>query len=186
MLLKWLAYVKICEKKWVKMNKFKQSLSSPLAMFGVFLVGLFLYVALSLGYTRAVDVRVKYVIDGDTVIAYYKKRRIKIRLFGIDAPESTQRYGKASRNYLKKLLRNGPIKLVVKEKDKYNRYLGILYVSGKDVNAMMVKAGAAWAYQFYSNAYVRLQKQAKAKRLGLWKDKNPQNPYKYRKGHKWK
>lgn len=172
----------------MKKRKFnlKAFINRPKAAFIAFVFVLLAYVGLSLGYTVPKTVKILYVIDGDTVIARLHKKRIKIRLFGIDAPESTQKYGQASKRYLQKLVAKSSVKLVIKDRDKYGRYLGVLHKNGNDINRLMVKAGAAWAYKFYTKAYVSEEKRARRLRLGLWKQKNPMNPYKYRKGHKWK
>jgi len=49
--------------------------------------------------------KVVKVIDGDTVdILTLKKQKIRVRLLDIDAPESRQAYGNASRKYLASLI----------------------------------------------------------------------------------
>lgn len=52
----------------------------------------------------AFDAKVIKVSDGDTITALQGKQQIKIRLFGIDAPELKQLYGKKSKRFLSNLI----------------------------------------------------------------------------------
>jgi len=53
---------------------------------------------------------------------------------------------------------------------RYGRTVGRVYVGSEDVNAEMVKQGAAWVYRKYAKdpSLYRLEEQAKAARRGLW------------------
>ncbi|EGT1096451.1 nuclease, partial [Campylobacter jejuni] len=48
-----------------------------------------------------------------------------------------------------------------------------------------VSKGYAWADTYYSNAYIKEQENAKKNHLGLWKEGNPIEPYKWRKHNKF-
>lgn len=159
-------------------------LSRPKIALACFFVILFTYLLANLGYAKRQDIRVLYVIDGDTIIAKLGGKKVHIRLFGIDAPESKQVFGKQARRYLLHFLRNARTKVWVINEDKYNRLVGVLYQNGRDVNAQMVEAGAAWAYTFYTNKYAKAQASAKAHRRGLWANPKAQEPYIFRKRHK--
>ena len=54
--------------------------------------------------------------------------------------------------------------------DRYGRTLGRVYVGDVDVNAAMIRKGAAWVYEGYNKdpAFPSLQAQARRRRLGLW------------------
>jgi len=108
-------------------------------------------------------INVTRVVDGDTVDAdidlgfgmTYKKQRI--RLMGIDTPESRTRdltekfYGKLSKQYLKDILSLGEVRLVSHDKGKFGRILGELFVMFDgdvevNVNQKMIEEGHAVAY----------------------------------------
>lgn len=150
------------------------------------------------------------VVDGDTVVAYDKDgKKMRIRLFGIDAPEKDQEFGDSAKYFLiEQLERTRPIKVVLEEledehregyknykKDKYHRYIGTLIgtnqSTGEDVNInqKMVESGFAWAYPEYipdfqtQTIYISLQDYARSNHKGLWINPNPQNPHDYRVEH---
>lgn len=137
--------------------------------------------------SREISGEVMKVYDGDTITLLHDNKRLKIRLYGIDAPESNQSYGKESQENLLSLcpLRSQAT-LKIKDKDKYGRIIAIVLCNGIDVNAEQVKNGYAWAYEEYSFAYVANQVIARANRLGLWSEKNPIKPSDFRKQHKEK
>ncbi|MBQ3340312.1 MAG: thermonuclease family protein [Kiritimatiellae bacterium] len=65
----------------------------------------------------------------------------KIRLYGIDAPESHQAFGQKSKHHLSSLVFGKDVRVAYKSRDKYGRILGTVYVDGKDVNLEMIRAG---------------------------------------------
>lgn len=126
----------------------------------------------------------KSVSDGDTIVLLSKGEEIKVRFYGIDAPESAQEYGQFCKNMLINLLKNKEIKLEIKDKDKYGRVVGIVYANGEDINKTIVRNGCAWSYQNYTKKYLDDEKYARENKLGLWQGKNPQNPRDFRLNHK--
>ena len=98
-------------------------------------------------------------------------RPIKIRLGEIDAPElSGQPYGTQAKQQLSDLVFGRPARVVVQDTDRYGRTVGRVYVGGFDVNAEMVRRGAAWVYRQYAKdqSLYRLEADAKAAKRGLW------------------
>ena len=127
------------------------------------------------------------VYDGDTITLLHNNENLKIRLYGIDAPESNQSYGKESQENLLNLCPlDSQATLKIKDKDKYGRIVGIVQCEGIDVNAKLVENGFAWAYREYSNAYTHLEIKARAEKRGLWKQNNPVKPSEFRKNQKEK
>lgn len=130
---------------------------------------------------------VEHVSDGDTIIVMTKYgERIKVRLYAIDAPEKAQPYGPQSTGILKNIVLNHHVALNVINTDRYGRKVAIVYVDGEDVNAMMIKLGAAWHYRYYDrssnyNYYEKLESDARNGRKGLWNRDNPTPPWQYRK-----
>lgn len=153
----------------------------------VFLIVLAFFFILNSCSTHEANLQGKVirVVDGDTIeLLDQNKKRHKIRFFGIDAPESNQAYGLKSKQFLASLVAGKEVKIHTKEKDKYGRILGIVYLDDKDINKIMVENGFAWAYTYYSDKYKLEHDQAKKDKNGLWADKNPIEPYKWRKMEK--
>ncbi len=91
--------------------------------------------------------RVIAVHDGDTMTllvsdgASYKQ--VKVRLAEIDAPELRQSYGDKAKQALSDLAYYQQARVVVQDTDRYGRTVGRVYVDSLDINAELVKRGAA-------------------------------------------
>ncbi len=127
-----------------------------------------------------------WVTDGDTVKAKDNGKKIKIRLANIDAPERRQPGGKASKWALINFLKGKEITVILRNKDRYKRWIGVLYADGVEVNSHMVRTGHAWVYTRYNtdDSLPALQAIAKNSGLGLWGEANPIAPWKWRKGQR--
>lgn len=127
---------------------------------------------------------VKRVIDGDTfVVENGTKKGDKVRLIGVDAPETrnTSRkkigyYGEESKVFLTKLLTNKKVRLLadVGKRDRYGRILAYVYLGKTFVNAELVKKGYAQVYTVppnikYAELFVELEREARNHGRGLWK-----------------
>lgn len=127
------------------------------------------------------------VSDGDTITILPKeKKQIRIRLYGIDAPEKKQAFGEKSRQYLASLIAGKDVKVNVYDIDRYGRNVAIIINEDKNINKEMVAAGYAWVYLQYNKLpdlpeWLKLQEAAQKERLGLWRDKNPIPPHEFRK-----
>lgn len=124
------------------------------------------------------------VTDGDTIkVLDAGKSQHRIRLFGIDSPESHQAFGQKAKQYMSKLVFQKNVRVQYVEKDRYGRILGKVYVGSTYVNLEMVKAGYAWHYVYYAKDQLDLaaaEQAARARKLGLWIDPNPIPPWDYR------
>ena len=129
----------------------------------------------------ALSGKVVSIHDGDTITLLQDKQQIKVRLFGIDAPELKQPYGKKSKQFLANLIAGQIVEVEENGKDRYKRTIGTIYLNGIDINAQMVANGYAWAYRKFSKKYTPQESQAKKQRLGLWRDKEPILPWEWRK-----
>ena len=131
----------------------------------------------------AVVGKVVKVVDGDTLHIYGEKGTYKIRLSGLDAPDSGQAFGKRAKEHLEYLVAGKQVIAIVESKDRYGRYVASVKVDSKDVCAEMLAAGYAWHYKQYSSNkyYADLQSEARKSKRGLWVDKKPQAPWEYRK-----
>jgi endonuclease YncB( thermonuclease family) len=132
--------------------------------------------------------KVVRIADGDTFTLLIDKKQHRIRLYGIDAPETKggQAYSQKAKEYLSSMIAGKNVKVNIKNIDRYGRYLGIVSTDKiKDVNLEMIKSGMAWHYSYYDNtpSYKEAQQQSKNEKKGLWSDSNPINPYEWRKKH---
>ena len=129
----------------------------------------------------ALSGKVVSIHDGDTITVLQDKQQIKVRLFGIDAPELKQPYGKKSKQFLANLIAGEVVEVEENGKDRYKRTIGTIYLNGTDINAQMVANGYAWAYRKFSKKYAPQESKAKRQKLGLWRDKEPVPPWVFRK-----
>jgi endonuclease YncB( thermonuclease family) len=129
------------------------------------------------------SLKIKRVVDGDTVHVFYQDEVYKIRLTEIDAPERDQPYGSNSTEYLKSLLKEGMVDVDISGTDRYGRKLGRLYWQGIDINRELVSAGYAWVYDQYvtDKSFYENQSKARNSKKGLWEDQNPLEPWNWRK-----
>ena len=104
-----------------------------------------------LGFTEEYNGRVVGVSDGDTLTLLVEgKRQIKVRLADIDAPEGGQAYGTRTKQELSSLAFNKGDRVRVQDTDIYGRTVGRVFVGNVNVNAEMVRRGAAWVYRKYA------------------------------------
>lgn len=136
-----------------------------------------------------IEGRVVGVSDGDTItVLDNTKTQHKIRLAGIDAPESKQAFGQVSKKHLSDLVFNRDVTLDCGKTDKYRREVCVVMLDGKDANLAQVTAGMAWWYRQYQKEQTAQQRadygtaeaNAKAGKVGLWQDADPVPPWAWR------
>nr|DAS58514.1 MAG TPA: nuclease-like protein [Caudoviricetes sp.] len=125
--------------------------------------------------------KVVSIHDGDTITVLQGKQQIKVRLFGVDAPELKQPYGKKSKQFLANLIAGQIVEVEENGKDRYKRTIGTVYLGGTDINAQMVANGYAWAYRKFSKKYTAQESKARKQGLGLWQEKEPTPPWEWRR-----
>ena len=124
------------------------------------------------------------VQDGDSLTVMRERRRVRVRLIGIDAPEGKQAYGDESRDSLAALCRKKNASITWTKKDSHKRLLGRVTCSGVDANAEQVRRGLAWASPLARDRELNgLQDTARRARKGLWADAAPTAPWKWRRAH---
>ncbi len=129
---------------------------------------------LSLSHTacaRELHGRVVGIGDGDTLTLLTGTREeVRVRLAGIDTPERGQPFGDRARQALSDLAFGRQVRVVVADTDRYGRTVGRVFAGGLDVNADLVRSGAAWVFRRYSDdpELLRLEAEARAARRGLW------------------
>lgn len=135
---------------------------------------------------------VTHVSDGDTVWIDVGRAsgegptgRIKVRIEGIDAPESCQAWGEQAREALRERLLGRAVRVQLRRQDVYARWLGQLNHNGEDVGAWMVTHGHAWSYRYRRGAgpYEAQEEQARATGRGLFSQPTPMPPAVFRQSH---
>jgi endonuclease YncB( thermonuclease family) len=140
---------------------------------------------------KTITGKVVGVSDGDTItVLDGSKRQHKVRLEGIDAPESAQAFGQKSKQSLSDLVFGRIVTVTSSKTDRYGRTLGKVHLEGKNINYVQVMYGMAWCYRDYAKdlsrddaaAYEQAEGAAKADKRGLWADPSPVAPWEFRRG----
>ncbi len=128
----------------------------------------------------AEEFKVTKVFDGDTFEAVNSAHKIRVRLAGIDAPETAKRqspaqpYSRKSKEYLENAVLNRTVQIKGYGMDQYNRQLAEVFVSGKNINIGLLEAGLAEVYQgklpeaLDAQAYRQAEMNARNSRKGIW------------------
>lgn len=125
------------------------------------------------------------VIDGDTLDV----RSVRIRLEGVDAPESSQRCGSAGDEWmcgreaamaLSEWIGERNVSCRPQGVDRYQRTLARCFVGSEDIQAWLVLNGWALAYRDYSTDYVAAEDVAQQRKAGMWRG-DFQAPWEWRR-----
>lgn len=114
------------------------------------------------------------ILDGDTL----QIADARIRLFGVDAPESAQSCtlrgiswpcGDAATAALRQKIALSPVSCTHRDTDRYGRVVAECYAKGENLNAWMVRSGWAVAYRSYGGSiYDAEEGEARAAKRGIW------------------
>lgn len=125
-------------------------------------------------YAQSPIVGVASVIDGDTL----EISGVRIRLHGIDAPESRQqcvrldgefwRCGQQAALALSDRIGRTVIRCQPRDRDRYGRIIAVCFKDTEDLDRWMVARGWAVAFRKYSLDYVGDEQSAKRGKLGIW------------------
>lgn len=133
------------------------------------------------------------IADGDTLtVLDADRRRRKIRLAGIDAPEKRQPFGPESKQSLSERVFGKQVLIETGKTDRYGRTIGKVIVDGEDINLAQVRDGLAWHYKKYEReqssadraGYAIAERDARAHWRGLWQQPEPIAPWDYRSTRK--
>jgi endonuclease YncB( thermonuclease family) len=129
--------------------------------------------------------RVVKVIDGDTIDIRLQSGPIRIRFYGVDAPEKSQAHGKEATAALSSLILGKDVQVEPFQQDRYDRLVGIVYLNELNVNKELVRNGHAWAMRRYMRKadapLCSTEAEARLKRRGLWASSDAIAPWVYRK-----
>lgn len=127
------------------------------------------------------------VIDGDTIEIH----GARIRLHGIDAPESAQlcidandkpwRCGQRASLALAERIGRAPVSCRRTDTDRYGRMIAVCSRGTEDLNAWLVAEGWAVAYRRYSGDYVAREDEAREARRNIWSSRFVM-PWDWRRG----
>jgi endonuclease YncB( thermonuclease family) len=124
------------------------------------------------------------VMDGNTLeLLTSDNETYKIQLAGVDCPEPEQPFGPEAKYLLEKSLKGKNVEAVIQGKNRWGVRQGIVTTkNGPDPRVALLSLGLAWTAE--KNAVPVLESirvNAKAKKLGLWIDKDPTPPWVYRR-----
>jgi endonuclease YncB( thermonuclease family) len=114
------------------------------------------------------------VLDGDTIDVAGER----VRLHGIDAPETRQTCsvagvgydcGKNATRMLTGVVNGQQVTCKGDKRDRYGRLIAVCFVGDSDLNARMVRDGWALAYRKYAKDYVAQESEARASGSGMWR-----------------
>src|SRR4051812_23345472 len=104
------------------------------------------------GPAPSFQARVVGISDGDTLtVLKNDKTQVKIRLQGVDAPESGQDFGARAKEAASDLAFGETVTVKVRDTDRYGRTVAeVVLPDGRSLNREMVRAGYAWWYRSYA------------------------------------
>lgn len=129
--------------------------------------------------------KVVKIKDGDTFVLLVEEKELVVRLAHIDCPEKKQPFGTKAKQFAADLCFGKYV--TINNGDKYDRnkrlIAEIILEDGRNVNKELVKNGLAWHFKKYSNDtnYAMHEITAREKRIGLWADTKPIEPWLWRK-----
>ena len=99
------------------------------------------------------------ITDGDTITVLDKDNaQHKVRLMGIDAPESKQDFGAASKQALSNYIYQKEVTVDYKKIDKYKRIVGKVILDKQDICLAMIELGMAWHYKDYEKEQSKIDR----------------------------
>lgn len=126
------------------------------------------------------------VADGDTITVLENRTQYKIRLYGIDTPESHQDFGNRAKQFTSDLVFGKQVRVVKKDIDRYGRIVGMVYVGDVCANEALIENGLAWVYRKYCKMeicgrWLELESMAIDGDIALWSHPNPVPPWEFRR-----
>ena len=128
------------------------------------------------------------IVDGDTIkVLDGTRTQHKIRLWGVDCPESHQDFGTRAKQFTSDMVFGKTVQVIIEDTDRYGRTVGTVMVDGKSLNEELVKAGFAWVYNQYCkkptcDQWRRYEEAARKGKMGLWAQPQPIPPWEFRHG----
>lgn len=152
---------------------------------------------------RTVYGTVTKVSDGDTVhIITTEQTKLRVRLYGIDAPETPKINHQAgavnkpgqpcsveSWNALEGKIKGQQVRLDIIDIDRYRRMVGVIWLGNRNINLEMVQEGYAEAFTEYlkppyRSQFLEAEREAKSAKRGIWSLPEYERPREFRKRQK--
>ncbi len=127
------------------------------------------------------------VSDGDTISVLNGTRAEKIRLFGIDCPESDQDFGTKAKKFTANMVFGKTVEVTPTGEASYGRTVAWVTMDGQALNKELVRNGLAWWYRRHAQSETELkmlEAEAKARKIGLWSHPHPIPPWKFRRNQR--
>jgi endonuclease YncB( thermonuclease family) len=165
----------------------KQSVLIRKFIFIVSLICIFIGAGISVCF--AWQGKVVGISDGDTITVMHNGKDVKIRVYGIDAPERGQAFGRKAKQFTSEMVFGKTVDVDAIDTDKYGRTVAMVRIDGKNLSEEIVKAGYAWVYRKHCTAqtcsdWIDHEHDARLKEVGLWAESVPIPPWEYRKREK--
>lgn len=160
----------------------------------------FLPISASQAQIRTITGTVTKVIDGDSIhITTQEQARLKVRLYGIDAPEADridhhtgqvskpgQPYGEESWKALESKIMGEKVRMDVLDIDKYKRLVGMVWLDDRNIDLEMVREGYAEAFieylkPPYRSQFLEAEQEARSLKRGIWSLLDYERPRDFRK-----
>jgi len=128
---------------------------------------------------KVVLYNVTSITDGDTIKIDYNGTTEKVRLIGIDTPETKECFYLEAKKKLESLLEGKDVEIEQDssqgERDEYTRLLLYVWLDGENINQKMIQQGYAHEYTYnlpykYQKEFKQSQQDARFNKLGLWGD----------------
>lgn len=180
----------------VPMKRFITSISLLL----IAALAIFINAYASQNIIRTVTGTVTKVSDGDTIhITTPEQTKLKVRLYGIDAPETPkinrqsgkvhqpgQPFSEEAQKALKDKIMGKQVKLEILDIDKYRRMVGIVWLNDRNINLEMIREGYAEAFIEYLKPpyrveFLKAEQEARAGGKNIWSLPGHERPTEYRK-----
>lgn len=130
---------------------------------------------------------VERVVDGDTIIVDYDGNSERVRLIGIDTPESVHpdesrntAFGEITSDFTKEALEGQSVYLEfdVELRDQYDRLLAYVYLDGEMFNKTLLQEGMAMLSTYppnvkYVDDFTAIQEEARNAGIGVWEGYEP-------------
>lgn len=125
---------------------------------------------------------VQRVKDGDTLDVRFADGVKTVRVWGIDAPESSQPFGPHATEAAARLVGGKTVEVGIRKRGPYGRIIGRVRTDGYALGPSLVKNGYAWSDRKYGSTdhLYALEQRARHDGEGLWAQDDPVPPWHYR------
>jgi endonuclease YncB( thermonuclease family) len=120
---------------------------------------------------------------GDEITIFNMNRPVRIRLIGMDAPESNQAFGDIARQHLSDLVYDKQVLVEYSGIGEHSSLIGRVSLNDVDISAQMIRDGAAWFDSRYTlsdsqrEIYFQSEQAARKERRGLWQSEGAIAPW---------